>query len=465
MKKYCLLLCLSLLLPARGLSLQAQESYVHPYTAENGYIIPEDEAVLRKLDSWQDQKFGVLFCLGLYSVPGIVESWTLCSEEETWEYSYRIKKGLPYDEYKKWYFGLADEFNPIRFDPGKWADILQDAGVKYMIFNTKHHDGYCLYDSKYTDFKVTNGPFGGNSRSDISKEVFNAFRAKDFMVGIYFSKPDWHCPWFWNPLFATPDRNPNYDIEKHADWWQKYVEFTQNQLTELTTDYGPIDILWLDGGWVNGYQIGLEDVLKGARQRNPGLISVDRACRNKFENYQTPENTIPAEQRNVPWETCMPLDGWGWYYNHHYKSAAKVIAMLEEVVAKGGNFLLGLGPSPEGEIDEDAQAILAEVGQWLRKYGTAIYGTRNAAHYNDGKVWFNASKDGSTLYAVYAYDENDGQLPSTIEWTENIPKGRIRLVSTGKPVKYAVDGNKVTVTLPKGLPSESFALSFEPLTK
>ena len=460
MKKRDLLLA-SLLMLAGSAVVHAQESYVHPYTAENGYVIPEDEAVLRKLDQWQDLKFGVIFHWGLYAVPGIVESWSLCSEEETWEYKARIQRDLSYDEYKKWYFGLINEFNPVKFDSDRWADIMQGAGMKYLVFTTKHHDGFCMFDSRYTDFTITHGPFAGNPRSNVAKEVFQAFRAKDFMIGAYFSKPDWHCEYYWNPLFATPNRHHNYDRKKHPDWWEKYKEYTMNQLTELTTDYGNIDILWLDGGQVNGADVGLDEVLVGARQRNPGLISVDRVQRDRNENYQTPENTIPSAQRNVPWETCMPLDGWGWYYDHHYKSAARVIAMLAEVVAKGGNLLLGIGPSPEGEIDAEAQAILGEIGQWMNKYGKAIYDTRNAKHYNDGQVWFNASKDGKTLYAVYAYDEKDGQLPTTIEWTENIPKGRMTLVSTGKSVKYVVDGNKVTVTLPKGLPAESFALSFK----
>lgn len=442
-------------------TIQAQDSYVHPYTPEDGYIVPDDEQVLRKLDQWQDLKFGVLFHWGIYAVPGIVESWSLVSEDEDFENKPRIERDMPYDDYKKWYFGLNEQFNPVKFDPEKWADIMADAGMKYMVFTTKHHDGFCMFDSKYTDYSIAKGPFADNPRSNVAKEVFDAFRAKDFMIGAYFSKPDWHCPWYWHPRYATPDRNPNYNTKRHPDWWKKYVEFTQNQLAELTTDYGHIDILWLDGGQINGHQIGLDDVLKDARQRLPGLISVDRACRNEFENYQTPECTIPPKQRNVPWETNMPLDEWGWHYEHNNKSTAQVIAMLTEVVAKGGNFLLGIGPSPEGEIEEGAQVILHEVGQWLRKYGKAIYGTRNAKHYNDGQVWFNASKDGKTLYAVYAYDEKEGQLPATIEWTENIPKGRLTLVSTGKSVKYKVNGNKVTVTVPKGLPAESFALAFK----
>ncbi len=442
-------------------TVKAQESTdEHPYSPVDGYIVPTDKAVLQKLSQWQDLKFGVLFHWGVYSVPGIMESWSLCGEDEQWEYDERIRRNMTLEGFRNWYWGLNKELNPVKFAPEKWADIMKDAGMKYMVLTSKHHDGFCMFDSKYTDYSITHGPFAGNPRSNVLKEAFQAFREKGFMIGCYFSKPDWHCPYFWNPLLASPNRFQNYEIKRHPDWWNKYVEYTQNQLMELTTDYGNIDILWLDGGWIDGSQVGLDKVLEGARQRNPGLISVDRACRNKNENYQTPEGVVPPTQRNIPWETCYPMDAWGWKANPNYKTSNAIVAMLIEVVAKGGNLLLGVGPTPEGEIDALAQSRLSEVGKWLKKNGTAVYNTCITPHYNDGKVWFNAAKDGKTLYALYAYDDKDGQSPTTIEWTDNIPKGKMRFVATGKNVKYRVDGNKVTVTLPANMPKESFALAF-----
>lgn len=134
------------------------------------------------------------------------------------------------------------------FAPEQWAHVMKDAGMKYMIFTTKHHDGFCMFDSDYTDFTIADGPFAGDPRSDVALHVFDAFRKEGFMTGFYFSKPDWHCKWYWNPYFATPRRIQNYNIEKHPDWWRNYVEFTQNQLRELMTRYGRCDILWLDGG-------------------------------------------------------------------------------------------------------------------------------------------------------------------------------------------------------------------------
>lgn len=450
----------AILMLSLGVAKAQEYAHEHPYTPVEGYIVPTDKAVLTKLDKWQDLKFGVLFHWGVYSVPGIIESWALCSEDEEWEYKERLQRNMTLPEFRNWYWGLNKEFNPVKFAPEKWADIMKDAGMKYMVFTSKHHDGFCMFDSKYTDYSITHGPFANNPRSNVVKEVFGAFRDKGFMIGCYFSKPDWHCPYFWNPILAAPNRFQNYSIKKHPEWWKKYVEYTQNQLTELTTDYGNIDILWLDGGWIDGSQVGLDEVLVGARQRNPGLISVDRACRNKNENYQTPENTIPPTQRNIPWETCYAMYDWGWHPNPQYKSVNEIVSMLIEVVAKGGNLLLGVGPTPEGEIDELAQSRLAEVGKWLKKNGTAIYNTRITSHYNEGKMWFNAAKDEKTLYALYAHDDKETKMPATVEWTENIPTGKMTLVSTGKTVKYRVNGNKVVVTLPSNMPTESFALAF-----
>lgn len=435
-------------------------SDIHPYTPVEGYTVPSDRAVLEKLDEWQDLKFGVIMHWGVYAIPGIVESWALCSEDELWEYPVRQERNMTMTEFRKWYWDLSKVFNPVKFDPEKWAEIMDDAGMKYLVFTSKHHDGFCMFDTKYTDYSIKNTPFGSDPRYNIVDEVFKAFRQKDFMIGCYFSKPDWHCPYYWNPLFDAGDRNYNYDVKKHPEWQEAYAEFTRNQIEELTTEYGNIDILWLDGGQVDGSEVGLDGALESARKRNSGMISVDRACRNHNENYQTPENHIPAVQMNIPWETCDPLASWGWVYNPNYKSAQTVIANLIEIVAKGGNYLLGIGPDPMGEIDPGAQAILSEIGEWLRKYGKAIYNTRITPVYNDGDVWFNADKDGKTLYALYAYKGTDGTMPATVSWKGNVPDGKMTLVSTGKQVKYTVSGDLVTVTLPKNLPAESFALAF-----
>ncbi len=444
------LLCLSPL----GLRAQDDNSYIHKQS--DGYEWPTDKDVLRKLDQWQDLKFGVLMHWGLYSVPGIVESWQICSED--WitrpaEYTY--------EGYKQWYWGLSNVFNPTKFDPDQWARVMQDAGMKYMIFTTKHHDGFCMFDSKYTDFSIARGPFADNPKADVAKYVFQAFRDKGFMTGCYFSKPDWHCKWFWNPYYATPNRMQNYKREQHPDWWRKYQRFTQNQLNELMTRYGKFDILWLDGGWVSGDDIGLDSVLAQARAgQQKGLICVDRTIQGRNENYQTPEQQIPDHQLNHPWESCITLThAWGWIPNPDYKSANKVLALLAEVVAKGGCMVLGVGPSPEGLIPDDEAARLHEVGDWLRRNGEAIYSTRTTPNYHQGNLWFTANKNHRTLYAIYAL-EDGGQLPQTITWKGNVPKGDVTLIDGNVRLHTTVEGDRVTVDLPQGLANAPVALKF-----
>lgn len=437
--------------------MQAQEaqSFVHQQSNTEDYVWPTDPQVLTKLKHWQDQKFGVLMHWGLYSVPGIVESWSICSED------WIVRERKPtYEEDKAWYWSQKDSLNPVNFDPSKWADVMKKAGMKYMIFTTKHHDGFCMFDTKYTDFSIAHGPFGKDARHNIAKEVFNAYRNKGFMIGCYFSKPDWHSKWFWNPYYATPNRRINYKKQQHPDWWQNYRKFTQNQLNELTTDYGNIDILWLDGGWITGEEIGLDTILVDARKRNPGMISVDRTIRGKNENYQTPEQGIPAKQLDIPWESCITLShAWGWTPNAKFKSPNKVIGILSEIVAKGGCLALGVGPKADGTLQPEVVKNLLQIGNWLNKNGQAIYSTVNAAHYNDGKVWFTADKNGKTLYAIYALEDGE-KTPKTITWTENKPKGKLILLQNGKSVKYTVKGNQVTVTLPSGLKNEPLAFKF-----
>lgn len=440
----------------------AVQGFVHDQSDTDGYVWPTDQAVLDKLDEWQDLKFGVLFHLGVYSVPGIVESWSICSEDVDWI----TRKGdLPYDKYKEWYWGLKDSLNLTDFNPSAWARIMDDAGMKYMIFTTKHHDGFCMFDSALTDYTIANGPMAGSGYENVAKEVFDAFRERDFMIGCYFSKPDWHCEWFWNPEFATPDRHINYKKDRHPQWWRNYQDFTAGQLRELLSgDYGRFDILWLDGGWIGGDDIGLDSILADARGgAHPGLISVDRSIRGRNENYQTPERGVPDTQLLYPWESCIPLSNdWGWVPDAPFKSPSRVIGTLAEITAKGGVMLLGVGPTPQGTIEPEVEQRLHVIGEWLRANGEAIYSTRPTPLYNDGLTWFNASKDGQTMYAVYALPDGE-TLPPVIEWSGNLPDGRMSLLDGDRTLEYTItsDGH-VTVSLPDGLPAMPVAIKFTP---
>ena len=436
-----------------------------PKKASKKYEWPSDPEVLAKLEDWQDRKLGIMFHWGVYSIPGIMESWALCSEDGWFANSRRIARpDLPdYGEFKEWYWGLADQFNPTDFDPYKWAEFFKDNGFKYLIFTTKHHDGFCMFDTKQTDYKVTNTPYKYGKYANIAYYLFDAFRDKDFMVGAYYSKPDWHSEYYWDPFYSTPTRWPNYSIEKHPEKWAKFREFVSAQIDELMSDYGRMDILWLDGGFIRkpNADLHMDSIVDAARIKQPGLLAVDRTVHGRNENYQTPENKIPPAQQDFPWESCLTLaGGWGWKPNSAYKSANWIINTLAEIVAKGGCMALNVGPDKNGNFDPEVYERLSTAGEWLKRNGEAIYSTRITPNYNSGNTWFSASKDGKTLYAVYAIDE-DGTLPSSIEWEGNIPAGRLRMLNTGKNVKYTVKDNKVTVYLPEGTTAEPLAFKFK----
>ena len=243
--------------------------------------------------------------------------------------------------------------------------------------------------------------------------------------------------------------------------WEQFCQFTYRQIEEILSGYGNVDILWLDGGWVcaeNNQDIHMDRIVQMARSYQPGLIVVDRTIRGPYENYQTPEQSIPQEQLSYPWESCITLsDDWGWTPHPRWKSVQRIVNTLTEIVAKGGNMVLGVGPTPQGLIEPEAVERLQGIGKWLRTYGQAIYGTTITPHYHEGNLWFTASKDGSRKYAIYALPEGE-TLPVTISWTVNLPVKSVRMLGSGKKLKHRISDGRVTVTLPRGMQHQSFAL-------
>jgi len=443
------------------------------------YVPETDPAVLAKLDAWQDIKFGLLMHWGPYSQWGVVESWSICAEDEGW-----CKRSQEdYIEYKRRYEGLQKTFNPVAFDPAKWARAARDAGMKYVVFTTKHHDGFSMFDTKYTDYRVTSPatPFHSNPKANIAKEIFDAFRAEGFLVGAYFSKPDWHSEYYWWPNFATPDRNVNYDPERYPERWRSFVDFTHNQVMELMTDYGRMDILWLDGGWVKrrskdeiermyAERLGespsgfiksrvvnqdprMDELVAKAREKQPGLIVVDRAVYGKNQNYLTPENRVPEEPLPYPWESCI-ISGGGWSFtpDAKYMSGREGVHLLVDVVAKGGNLLLNVAPGPDGTWQQGAYDLLADIGAWLKVNGDAIYGSRPAAPCMDGRLRITRGKDGSA-YFVYLADEKDPRMPAEIRVSSGTPAAgaRVTMLGSSASLSWRADGGGFVVTLPESL--------------
>ncbi len=427
----------------------AQSSSGNPVETET------DPAILAKLEQWKDLKFGLLMHWGTYSQWGIVESWSLCSEDEEW----CRRKISNYIDYCREYTKLKTTFNPTKFDPVKWAEAANYAGMKYVIFTTKHHDGFCMFDTKQTDYRITDTacPFHTNKKANVTKEIFNAFRAKGFWTGAYFSKPDWHCNDYWAEEWATPNRNVNYDIKKYPQRWQKYCDFTYNQIRELMNDYGKVDILWLDGGWVdpkNGQDINMTKIATMARSYQHDMLIVDRTVTGKYENYRTPEQEIPDKLLDYPWETCMTMaSSWSYVPGDIYKPTCKIIHMLVDIVCKGGNYLLNIGPSPEGEWADSAYTRMREIGDWMKINGVAIYKSRPIYPYKSGKVCF-TSGSGGAIYAIYLAEADETTMPATIQVNGvKLAKGStVGLLGYNGTLKWKQEqGSEIQIIIPPAL--------------
>jgi alpha-L-fucosidase len=468
---FIMVLGLSMVLPGLGLTclLPAGAS---AQSGEYAYFPETDPLVLERLEAWQDLKLGLLMHWGPYSQWGIVESWSLCSEDEPW----CTRSMDDYEEYKKAYEALQTTFDPVDFDPERWAAAARDAGMRYVVFTTKHHDGFSMFDTRETDYRITSPktPFSEHPRANVTKEIFDAFRAQGFWIGAYFSKPDWHSPDYWWPHFATPDRNPNYDLEKYPERWARFVAFTHAQIDELMSDYGPVDILWLDGGWVRtmtqgeirermnrpdyrfmhlqSQDIDMPGLVAEARAKQPGLIVVDRAVPGPYQNYLTPEARVPNQAIPHPWEVPMPMaTSWSYVPDDTYKSPRTLVHMLADVVAKGGNLLLNIGPGPDGRWHDAAYDRLESLGAWMRVNGEAVYGTRAIPPYAEGKIRLTQGKDGA-VYAVYLADEGETGLPAYISMTGLQPTegATLTLLGTGLELKWEAAGRGFVARIPPG---------------
>lgn len=442
------------------------------------YYPDPNPAIQQRLEEWKDLKFGLLMHWGTYSQWGIVESWSICPEDLSWATGARKKgKDSTYIGYVKEYENLKTSFNPVKFNPEKWAAAAKDAGMKYMVFTTKHHDGFCMFDTKYTDYKITDKdcPFSSNPRSNVAKEIFSAFRKENFWIGAYFSKPDWHTDYYWWKKFPPSDRNPSYSIQKYPEQWKKFVDYTHNQVNELVSDYGKIDILWLDGGWVRkktdeeikadltevyegsrwarnpqSQDIDMPRLVKEARAKQPNLIVVDRAVPGEQQNYLTPEQHIPETGLPYPWETCMTMgNSWSYVPNDQYKPANEIIEKLVDIVSKGGNYLLNIGPGPDGELDTVAYQRLKEIGAWMKVNSEAIYGTRMYTVFGEGdNIRFTQSKDGHTQF-IFLFDfPKDKLLLTKIPFSK---KAKLQLLGSTKKPKWKTTVEGVEIELSDAL--------------
>jgi len=417
-------------------------------------IIETDPAVREKLERFADMKFGLMIHWGPYSVWGAVESWPICDAEPygrdrlpAWEQS-----GKDVEAFMEAYLALNRQFHPTRFEPDQWARIAADAGMKYLVFTTKHHDGFCMFDTGQTDYRTTHPscPFHHSAKADVTGVLFDAFRQHDFKIGVYFSKADWHHPDYWNPEHPRLAREANYDPTEHPAQWARYVDFVHKQIEELMTAYGPVEILWLDSDWVRPPRedIDMPRLAAMARKHQPGLIIVDRAVGGRYENYRTPEQTVPETFLEGVWESCITM-GEQWSFNpaDKYKSARNLIHTLIRIVARGGNLLLNVGPGPDGRLPREAQQRLSEIGRWLGVNAEAVYGTRSIRPYEHNNVYLTQRDE--TLYLILLAGQDAALPPSDL--TVPIIEGAktVRMLGADEPVRWKTGPAGLAVSVPE----------------
>ena len=393
------------------------------------------EAYRKRVEWFQHDRFGMFIHWGLYAIPARGE-WV------------RSVERISAEDYEPFF----REFNPVDYDPKTWAYLAKQAGMKYAVLTTKHHDGFCLFDSKLTDYKATNTPAG----RDLVREFVDAFRAQGIKIGFYYSIIDWHHPDF--PHYG--DRNhPERDNEafkgaKHN--FDNYLEYMHGQVRELCENYGKIDIMWFDFSYddMTGEKWRASELVRMVRSLQPGILLDNRlevsgsgfgslVTANPTEysgDFVSPEQIIPPkgimDEMGNPavWEACITMNNnWGYCAaDKNFKPASLILHKLVECVSKGGNLLLNVGPDARGCIPQESVQILLELARWMQKNGGSIYGCGYADRPKpeNGRI----TRNGNKLY-YHIYEAAIGDIPLEGLRREEVEK--VRLLATGAEVKIS----------------------------
>ena len=399
--------------------------------------LPQQFATREATREWfHNAKFGMFIHWGVYALLGKGE-WI------------RTVDQIPPDEYAK----LPPKFNPTRFEPDAWADLAKRAGMKYMVVTTKHHDGFCMFDAHNTDWKVTNTPYG----KDVIAQLVKAFEKRGVTTGFYYSIMDWHHDDYLPRLEWEASQRPAEDHDV-----MDYIAYMREHIAQLLTEYRPAPfVLWYDGGWMNRpEELGGVETNAMARRLKPDILINDRHFTR--EDLVTPEQRIPPtgmldEDGNpVLWEACITMTSHWWGYDKHekvYKTKEFLIRMLVDIVSKGGNLLLNIGPKPDGTIQKEFVDRLEAIGKWMGKYSAAIYDT-TASPFNLLPFYGRVTTKGDRLY-VHVFEwpgDREARLPKLANEVK-----RAYLLEKGKPKLEAIrDGEDWIIRLP-AQPSDKVA--------
>ena len=406
---------------------------------------------------YRNAKFGMFIHWGPYSLASVEASWPIMRP---------TAGGITEAEYRE----LPKRFNPTKFDPHAFVDLARAAGQQYMVFTTKHHDGFCMFDTSFTDYKITNTPYG----KDIVKQLVDACKERGMPLGFYYSPPDMHHPAFRDTSKLAKE---NWDGEPARPEWPLYLDYMQLQLTELLTAYGPAALIWFDGLHHQEKYGGIR-FLDLIRKLQPATLVNDRI--GLPGDYQTPEQFIPSAiptkdvrfnavdtsvqqklKTTIPkredfqlWETCMTINNT-WAYNthdHEYKSAQMLIRSLVEVASRGGNFLLNVGPQPDGVIQPEFQDRLRAIGDWLAVNGDSIYGTTYGPIQGVPSIRVTAKKEKIFIH-VFEWPS----VPLEINGLQTKVLSAY-LLANGQPLKIRQSEGKLQVELPSQGPDPNVSV-------
>ena len=400
---------------------------------------------------WREYRFGMFIHWGAYAVP----AGTYNGARVPWIGEWIMSRAhVPIPEYEQ----FVHQFNPTKFNPDEWVRIAKDAGMKYIIITSKHHDGFAIFDSKVSGYDIVDAsPY----HRDAIRALAGAAHRQGMKFGVYYSIMDWHHPDAQGPNF--PEYNSRTFTNPHFD---RYVEsYMKPQLTELITQYPEIDVLWFDGEWIADWTDArgkaIYDYLHSLKpsliinnrvgHTRQGLSGLDREGRVGLGDFGTPEQVVPPEGLpGVDWETCMTMnDTWGFKsFDDNWKDTRTLLRTLIDVASKGGNFLLNVGPTAEGLIPAPSVNRLAEMGAWMRVNGDAIYGTKVSPY--GQPAWGRYTAKGDRVFAHIFDWPKDGRL--ALSGLSEKP-ARVYLLADNKPLDIEQSPNGAVVHLPPVPPS------------